>query len=78
MLNKLIGYYSNCFTPFFIHSVFCGWITGVSIKSDGPIEKAQNMISYTTYGMTIGILYPISYPVCAIYTLFKNLKYIKD
>jgi hypothetical protein len=78
MLNQLIGYYSSCLPPFLINSVFCGYILGISVKSDGPFEKAQHMISYTTGGIAFGFLYPISYPGCAFYTLYKNLKYIKD
>jgi hypothetical protein len=60
MLNKLIGHYSNYLLPFLGNSVFCGYIVGISLKSDGPIEKAQHMISYTTYGIMFGLLYPIS------------------
>jgi hypothetical protein len=78
MLNKLIGQYSNYLLPFLGNSVFCGYIVGVSLKSDGPIEQVQHMVSYTTYGIVFGLLYPISYPGCALYTLYKNLKYIKD
>jgi len=53
--------------------VFFVDIVGVSLKSDGPIEQVQHMVSYTTYGIVFGLLYPISYPGCALYTLYKNL-----
>lgn len=73
MLNKLIGYYSSCLPPFLMNSIFFGYIVGINTKSNGPLETAQNMISYTTGGIVFGLLYPISYPGCALYTLYKNL-----
>lgn len=74
MLNKVISYYSNCLPPFLFNSIFCGFITGLETKSNGPIEKAEHMVSYITYGIIHGVLYP----GCVFYTLYKNIKNIKD
>ena len=74
MLNKVISYYSNCLPPFLFNSIFCGFITGLETKSNGPIEKAEHMVSYTTYGIIHGFLYP----GCAFYTLYKIIKNIKE
>jgi hypothetical protein len=49
-------------------------MTALNIKSSGPSETFEHMISYTTLGLAFGFLYPISYPLCAGYTLYKNIK----
>lgn len=73
MLNKLIGYYSSCLPPFLMNSIFFGYIVGMNTIYNGPMEMFENMIGYATYGVIFGLLYPISYPGCAIYILYKNL-----
>ena len=78
MLNKLVGYYSNYLLPFLGNSVFCGYIVGVSLKSDGPIEQVQHMVSYTTYGKLYNIWYCVWFIVsdilswvCSLYIIQK-------
>jgi len=74
MLNKIVSVYSKWLPPFLMYSVFSSYVTGLSIKSSGPNETFEHMISYTTFGVAIGVLYPVSYPLCAGYTLYKKLK----
>jgi hypothetical protein len=66
--------YFNYLPPFLTGGLFCGFTTGLEIKSTGPIHKCENMISYTTYGIVFGMCYPISFPLCAGYTLYKKIK----
>ena len=45
------------------------------ITPNGPLETFQHMVTYPTFGIIFGFLYPITYPVCAGYTLYKiNIK----
>ena len=70
--------YSNCLPPFLMYSVFSSYIAGFTIKSSGPNELFEHMISYTTLGIAIGVTYPISYPLCAGYTLYKKINIKKS
>lgn len=70
--------YNDYLHPFIIHSMYCGYIVGSKATYNGPMEMFKNMIGYATYGLIFGLLYPISYPGCAVYILYKNLKYIED
>jgi hypothetical protein len=74
LLNKIVKVYSDCLPPFLMYSVFSSYVTGLNIKSSGPMETFEHMISYTTLGLAFGFMYPISYPLCACYTLYKKLK----
>jgi len=74
ILNKIVKVYSDCLPPFLVYSVFSSYVTGLNIKSSGPNETFEHMISYTTLGLAFGLLYPVSYPLCAGYTLYKKLK----
>ena len=76
-MNKFVPYYYKFLPPFMLNSVFCSYCIGISVKSNGPLEQFQHMVSYPTFGIIFGFLYPISYPLCAGYTLYK-FKSIKD
>ena len=66
------------YLPFFLaHSLYYGYVAGSSIKED-PLKMFHNMISYGLYGLFIGFFYPITFPLLAGYTFYKNMKYIKD
>jgi len=69
-LSKVYTYYLNCLPPFLCHSVFCSFITGLELKTNGPFEKAQYNISSVTYGVIFGCFYP----AIASYTLYKKYK----
>lgn len=73
-LNKMISIYSDCLPPFLMYSIFSSYVTGLNVKSSGPYETFEHMISYTTLGLMFGVLYPVSYPLCAGYTLYKQIK----
>jgi hypothetical protein len=73
-LNKIVTVYKNCLPPFLTYSVFSSYISGMTIKSSGPGETFEHFISYTTLGIAFGVFYPITYPMCACYTLYKNVK----
>jgi hypothetical protein len=73
--NKIISVYSDCLPPFLVYSVFSSYMTGLNVKSSGPMETFENMISYTTLGIVFGIFYPFSYPLCTGYTFYKLLKH---
>ena len=66
--------YFNYLPPFLSVSLLCGFTTGLEVKSIGPIHRCENMISYTTYAIAFGMCYPISFPLCAGYTLYKKIK----
>jgi len=70
-INKFVPYYYKFLPPFMVNSVFCSFFAGMDVKSVDPLEKFQNMVSYPTFGIIFGFLYPITYPLCAGYTLYK-------
>jgi hypothetical protein len=70
-INKIAPYYYELLPPFMINSICCSYIAGISVKSSGPLETFQHMVSYPTFGIIFGFLYPISYPLCAGYTLYR-------
>lgn len=70
-INKLVPYYYELLPPFMLNSVICSYFAGISVKSVGPLETFQHMVSYPIFGIIFGFLYPISYPLCAGYTLYK-------
>ena len=72
--NKIISVYSDYLPPFLLYSIFSSYVTGLNVKSSGPNETFEHLISYTTFGLAFGFLYPISYPLCAGYTLYKQIK----
>ena len=72
--HKIISVYTTWLTPFLINSLFSSYIFGLNVKSSGPNETFEHMISYTALGLAFGFLYPVSYPLCAGYTLYKKLK----
>uniref|UniRef100_A0A6C0D2W3 Uncharacterized protein n=1 Tax=viral metagenome TaxID=1070528 RepID=A0A6C0D2W3_9ZZZZ len=72
--HKIISVYSEWLPPFLVYSVFSSYITGLNVKSSGPNETFEHLISYTTLGLAFGFLYPVSYPLCTGYTLYKKLK----
>jgi hypothetical protein len=74
-INKFVPYYYEFLPPFMINSLCGSYILGISVKSSGPLETFQHMVGYPTFGIIFGFLYPISYPLCAGYTLYKlNIK----
>ena len=75
MSSRIVSIYLNCLPPFLVNSIFYGYIVGyeTSIKRN-PIERFESMISYTTYGILFGLFYPITYPFCAGYTIYKKIK----
>ena len=63
------------YLPWFtFYSIYFGYTAGLNTKTTTPIEMFNNMVSYTTYGMFIGCIYPISFPFLAGYTIYKNIK----
>ena len=73
-LNKIISVYSDCLPPFLMYSVFSSYMSWLNVKSSGPNETFEHLISCTTLGLAFGFLYPVSYPLCAGYTLYKQIK----
>ena len=73
ILNKIVTVYSEWLPPFLMYSVFSSYVTGLNVKSSGPHETFEHIISYTTFGLAFGFIYPISYPLCGCYTLYKKL-----
>ena len=39
-----------------------------------PIDTYSNIIGFTSIGIITGITYPISFPLCGCYVLYKNNK----
>ena len=74
MLKRVITAYTTCLPPFLANSLFSSYVLGLNSRSSGPMETFEHMISYTTLGLAFGFLYPVSYPLCAGYTLYKNIK----
>ena len=74
MLKRIVTTYTNCLPPFLVNSLFSSYVFGLNARSSGPIETFEHMISYTTLGLAVGFLYPVSYPLCAGYTFYKIIK----
>jgi len=63
------------YLPWFtLYSMYFGYTAGLNTTSSSSIEMFNNMVSYTTYGIFIGYLYPISFPFLAGYTIYKKIK----
>lgn len=73
-LTKFKNIYYGYLPWFTLYSIYCGYTAGLNTKRTSPIEIFNNMVSYTTYGMFIGCIYPISFPFLAGYTIYKNIK----
>ncbi len=43
-------------------------------KTDNSLDTYSTLIGYTGVGIITGITYPISYPLCGSYVLYKNSK----
>ena len=41
-------------------------------KTDNSLHTYSTLIGYTGLGIITGITYPISYPLCGSYVLYKN------
>lgn len=41
-------------------------------KTDNSLHTYSTLIGYTGLGIITGITYPISYPLCSSYVLYKN------
>jgi hypothetical protein len=74
MLKRIVTAYTTFLPPFLVNSVFSSYILGLNARSSGPMETFEHMISYTTLGLAVGFLYPVSYPICAGYTFYKLSK----
>jgi hypothetical protein len=59
--------------PLGLSSIF-GIINGTesSIKQKDPIKRFSVMIGYSSLGIITGVIYPISFPFLAGYTLFQK------
>lgn len=71
-------YYKNIYSAFLpipiITTSMFGVITGVNygIEQKDPIKRFSGMIEYTSLGIITGIMYPITLPLFAGYTLFQK------
>ena len=46
----------------------------ITKKNDKPdMIVFVNLVGYTSIGMLVGIVYPISFPLCMIYTLYTEI-----
>ncbi len=45
-------------------------------KTDNSLHTYSTLIGYTGLGIITGITYPISFPLCSSYVLYKNHIYI--
>jgi hypothetical protein len=43
-------------------------------KNKNPLQSFSGMVGYTSLGMITGLLYPISFPMLAGYTLLQREK----
>ena len=64
--------------PLIISSAFgvaCGMEHGFNHnKNKNPLQTFSGMVGYTSLGMITGLLYPISFPMLAGYTLLQREK----
>jgi len=64
--------------PMMISSIFgvvCGMEHGSNTgKNKNPLQTFSGMVGYTSLGMITGLLYPISFPMLAGYTLYQREK----
>lgn len=66
--------------PMIISSIFgivCGMEHGFNHnnnKNKNPLQTFSGMVGYTSLGMITGLIYPISFPMLAGYTLFQRGK----
>lgn len=68
--------------PLMISSAFgvaCGMEHGFNHnknnnKNKNPLQSFSGMVGYTSLGMITGLLYPISFPMLAGYTLWQREK----
>jgi len=77
-LKPLYFDYLSTFLSFSVSiSLFCG-VTELNksevIRSE-LFRTIDFMFSYTTFGILFGLLYPVSFPLCAGYTLYKTIKH---
>jgi len=59
--------------PLTASSMF-GVINGIDhgMKQKDPIKRFSGMIGYSSLGIITGVIYPISFPFLAGYTLFQK------
>lgn len=75
-----MSYYKQAYFTFLpiaftVTSMF-GIIKGIDhgMNTKNPIESFSRMVGCTSIGMITGLLYPISFPVLAGYTMLQNPK----
>ena len=68
-------YFALLPVPLMASTIF-GTATGFNYGLDNknPIDSFSGMIGYTSLGMITGIIYPVSFPLLAGYTLFRPTK----
>ena len=75
-LMRLQKYYLTFLPLMVVYPTIVGLDTGISANKINPtnssINKYSNMIGYTCIGIITGLTYPISYPLCGSYVLYKN------
>jgi hypothetical protein len=59
-----------------IFGIACGFEHGLNNqrKDKNPLQSFSGMVGYTSLGMITGLIYPISFPVLAGYTLYQREK----
>jgi hypothetical protein len=68
--------YSKTMPIITLYSTFLGIGIGIDLnharKNDKSIERYSTLVGYTGLGMITGLTYPISYPLCGCYVLYKH------
>jgi hypothetical protein len=74
--HKYKQLYYTVLPLFSIYSTVIGIEAGVNANKREPegtsINRYANVIGYTSLGLLAGITYPISFPICGGYVLYKK------
>ena len=74
-MNPLTKLYIKALPLMTIYSTLVGITIGIEAnkkKTDNSLHTYSTLIGYTGLGIITGITYPISYPLCGSYVLYKN------
>ena len=76
-MNSLRKLYINALPLMTIYPTVVGITIGIESnkrkKDEGnSLDMYSTLIGYTSLGIITGITYPISYPLCGCYILYKN------
>ena len=74
-MNPLTKLYIKALPLMTIYSTLVGITIGIEAnkkKTDNSLHTYSTLIGYTGLGIITGITYPISFPLCSSYVLYKN------